>query len=84
MEYNKIILNTDGVNVEIEVIEQKIIDDTVYLLVADNNEEDYYDNCFSLKDISNIDDKEAVYEELTDESEIYKFYELFTNILSED
>ena len=52
--------------------------------MPDNNEEDDYDNCFSLKEISNIDDKEAFYEKITDESEINKVYELLTNILSEE
>lgn len=84
MEDNKIVLNTDGVSVEVEVIEQTVIDGTVYLLVANSSEEDDYDNCFLLKDVSNLDDNEAVYEELTDELEINKVYDVFKNILSED
>ena len=83
---NKIILNTDGVEIEVEVIEQTVINGTSYLLVANHSDENIEDedNCYILKDISKNDDSDAVYEEVVDENELNDVFNAFNNILEDD
>ena len=74
---NTIIFDIDGEKIEAEVLEQTVVENTTYLLVSKKDSQD--DNCYILKDISSIDDTESVFEEVEDDAERNKVYNIFMN-----
>lgn len=79
---NTIFFDIDGTKKEVEVLEQTVIDNTTYLLVCEKDIED--GDCYVLKDVSKLEDNEAIYEEIVDDSELQKVYGVFKNVLKDD
>lgn len=79
---NTILFDIDGTKKEVEVLEQTVIDNTTYLLVCEKDIED--GDCYVLKDVSKLEDTEAIYEEIVDDSELQKVYGVFKNVLKDD
>ncbi|MBD5520101.1 MAG: DUF1292 domain-containing protein [Lachnospiraceae bacterium] len=71
----------DGEQVEFYVLEQTRIGGLDYILVTDTEEDD--GEALILKDISNSDDAEALYEIVEDDKEIEAVAAVFGNMLED-
>ena len=74
MEEKIIFVDEDGNEIEMYVIEETRINNVNYLLVAE---------AYILKDISNDEDEEAVYEIVDDESEVDYIGRVFSELLED-
>lgn len=80
---DKIILTADdGTQAEFLVIEETRLGGNDYLLVADSDAEDA--ECLILKDTSNPEDPDAVYELVEDETELDAVSKVFEELLSDE
>ena len=80
---DKIILTADdGTQAEFLVIEETRLGGNDYLLVADSDDEDA--ECLILKDTSNPEDPDAVYELVEDETELDAVSKVFEELLSDE
>ena len=70
MEEKIIFVDEDGNEIEMYVIEETRINNVNYLLVTDDEGDSEEAEAYILKDISNDEDEEAVYEIVDDESEV--------------
>ena len=78
----KIIFNTfDDEKVEFEVIEQTMINGINYLLVCDADDEEETDAAI-LKEV-NINEKEVIYEDVVDETELKAVAKVFAELLDD-
>jgi hypothetical protein len=82
MEEKVIFVDEDGNKVEMYVIEETRINNVNYILVTDDSESEEAE-AYILKDISNDEDEEAVYELVDDESEIDYIGKIFSELLDE-
>lgn len=81
-EEKKITLTTDeGETVEFYVLEETRINSMNYLLVTDAADEDEEGECYILKDLSERDDAEALYEFVEDDNEIDYLFKIFSELL---
>lgn len=79
---NSIIFDIDGEKKEVEVLEQTVLDNITYVLVCEKDVED--GDCFVLKDVSNLEDAESIFEPIEDEQELKKVFGVFQNIIKDD
>ena len=82
MEEKIIFVDEDGNEIEMYVIEETRINNVNYLLVTDD-EGDSEEEAYILKDISNDEDEEAVYEIVDDESEVDYIGRVFSELLED-
>ena len=81
MEEKIIFVDEDGKEVEMYVIEETRINNVNYILVTDDEGDDEEATAYILKDISNEEDEEAVYEIVDDDSEIDYIGKIFSELL---
>ena len=82
-EEKKITLVTDdGEAVDLFVLEETRINGMNYLLVTDAAD-DEEGECYILKDLSESDDADALYEFVEDDNEIDYLYKIFSELLED-
>lgn len=83
-EEKKITLVTDdGGAVDFYVLEETRINGMSYLLVTDAADDDEEGECYILKDLSESDDADALYEFVEDDNEIDYLYKIFSELLED-
>ena len=83
MEEKIIFVDEDGNEIEMYVIEETRINNVNYLLVTDDERDSEEAEAYILKDISNDEDEEAVYEIVDDESEVDYIGRVFSELLED-
>ena len=83
MEERKITLVDDEQTIEFYVVEETKLNGTNYLLVSDAAEEDEEGDCYILKDMSEANDAEALYEFVEDEDELDGLMKIFEELLED-
>ena len=83
MEETIIFVDEDGNEIEMYVIEETRINNVNYLLVTDDEGDSEEAEAYILKDISNDEDEEAVYEIVDDESEVDYIGRVFSELLED-
>lgn len=83
MEEKIIFVDEDGNEIEMYVIEETRINNVNYLLVTDDKGDSEEAEAYILKDISNDEDEEAVYEIVDDESEVDYIGRVFSELLED-
>lgn len=83
MEEKIIFVDEDGNEIEMYVIEETRINNVNYLLVTDDEGDSEEAEAYILKDISNDEDEEAVYEIVDDESELDYIGRVFSELLED-
>ena len=82
MEERKITLVDDEQTLEFYVLEETKLNGSDYLLVTDAPE-DEDGECYILKDVSEAEDPEAVYEFVEDEKELDAVFSVFEKLLED-
>lgn len=82
MEKIKLTVPDTGEEVEFFVLEQTRINNTNYILVTENEEEEETD-AYILKDLSKDSDEEAVYEFVEDDNELDLVSDIFAELLDD-
>ena len=83
-EEKKITLVTDdGGAVDFYVLEETRINGMSYLLVTDAADDDEEGECYILKDLSESDDADALYEFVEDDNEIDYLFKIFSELLGD-
>ena len=83
-EEKKITLVTDdGGAVDFYVLEETRINGMSYLLVTDAADDDEDGECYILKDLSESDDADALYEFVEDDNEIDYLFKIFSELLED-
>lgn len=83
-EEKKITLVTDdGGAVDFYVLEETRINGMSYLLVTDAADDDEEGECYILKDLSESDDADALYEFVEDDNEIDYLLKIFSELLED-
>lgn len=81
-EEKRITLETDtGETVDFYVLEETRINSMSYLLVTDAADDDEEGECYILKDLSNQEDADALYEFVEDDNEIDYLFKIFSELL---
>ena len=83
MEEKIIFVDEDGNEIEMYVIEETRINNVNYLLVTDDEGDSEEAEAYILKDISNDEDEEAVYEIVDDESEVDYIGRVFSELIED-
>ncbi len=83
MEEKIIFLDDDGNEIEMAVIEETRINNVNYILVTDDENDEEEATAYILKDVSNDEDEEAVYEMVIDDSEIEYIGKIFSELLED-
>ena len=83
-EEKKITLVTDdGGAVDFYVLEETRINGMSYLLVTDAADDDEEGECYILKDLSESDGADALYEFVEDDNEIDYLFKIFSELLED-
>lgn len=83
-EEKKITLVTDdGGAVDFYVLEETRINGMSYLLVTDAADDDEEGECYILKDLSESDNADALYEFVEDDNEIDYLFKIFSELLED-
>lgn len=82
MEEKIIFMDDDNQEIEFYVIEETRINNVNYILVTDDNESDEA-TAYILKDVSNDEDEEAVYEMVEEDAEIDYIGRIFSELLED-
>ena len=83
-EEKKITLVTDdGGAVDFYVLEETRINGMSYLLVTDAADDDEEGECYILKDLSESDDADALYEFVEEDNEIDYLFKIFSELLED-
>ena len=83
-EEKKITLVTDdGGAVDFYVLAETRINGMSYLLVTDAADDDEEGECYILKDLSESDDADALYEFVEDDNEIDYLFKIFSELLED-
>ena len=83
-EEKKITLVTDdGGAVDFYVLEETRINGMSYLLVTDAADDDEEGECYILKDLSESDDADALYEFVEDDNEIDYLFNIYSELLED-
>ncbi|WP_313073107.1 DUF1292 domain-containing protein [Lacrimispora sp.] len=81
-EEKKITLTTEeGDCVDFYVLEETRISNMNYLLVTDAADDDEEGECYILKDLSELEESEALYEFVEDDNEIDYLFKIFSELL---
>jgi len=83
MEERKITLVDDEQTIEFYVLEETKLNGKNYLLVTDAEDDDEDGDCYILRDMSDADDAEALYEFVEDEEELEGLMEIFEELLDD-
>lgn len=82
MEENKIVICDDeGQDIELYVIEETKFNNMYYILAADSDGSD--GECYILKDVSSKESDEAVYEFVSDDSELNCLFDIFKELIGD-
>lgn len=81
MEEKIVFVDDDGNEIEMFVVEETRINNVNYILVTDDESDEA--TAYILKDISNDEDEEAVYEMVEDDSEIQYIGRIFSELLED-
>lgn len=81
MEEKIIFVDENGSEVEMFVVEETRINNVNYILVTDDEGDE--STAYILKDISNDEDEEAIYEMVEDDSEIEYIGRIFSELLED-
>ena len=76
-------IDEEGTEIEFFVIEQTRVNNTDYLLVTDSEEEAEEINAFIVKDLSEPEDEEALYEIVEDDDEFESVAKIFNELVGE-
>lgn len=82
MEEKIVFVDEEGNEVEMFVVEETRINNVNYILVAEDDESDEA-TAYILKDISNDEDEEAVYEMVEEDSELEYIGRIFSELLED-
>lgn len=82
MEEKIIFMDDDNQEIEFFVIEETRINNVNYILVTDDNESDEA-TAYILKDVSNDEDEEAIYEMVEEDAEIDYIGRIFSELLED-
>lgn len=81
-EEKKITLTTEeGDCVDFYVLEETRISNMNYLLVTDVADDDEEGECYILKDLSELEESDALYEFVEDDNEIDYLFKIFSELL---
>ena len=83
MEEKIVFIDEDGNEVEMYVVEETRINNVNYLLVTEDEGDEEEAEAYILKDISNEEDEEAVYEMVVEDSEIDYIGKVFSELLED-
>lgn len=83
MEERKITLVDDEQTIEFYVLEETKLNGKNYLLVTDAEDDDEDGDCYILRDMSDANDAEALYEFVEDEEELEGLMEIFEELLDD-
>ncbi len=83
MEEKKITLVDDDQTIELYVLEETKLNGRNYLLVTDAADDDEDADCYIMKDMSDEDAEEALYEFVEDESELDGLMKIFEELLDD-
>lgn len=81
MKNEKLIFTFEDEEVEFYVLEQTKVNGVSYILVADSEEDD--GECLIMKDLSEAEDTESVYEIVEDEVELEALLRIFEELLED-
>jgi len=81
MKNEKIIFTFDDEEVEFYVLEQTMVNGVSYILVADSEDDEA--ECLIMKDLSDTQDTESVYEIVEDEVELEALLKVFEELLED-
>lgn len=81
MKNEKLIFTFENEEVEFYVLEQTKVNGVSYILVADSEEDD--GECLIMKDLSEAEDTESVYEIVEDEVELEALLRIFEELLED-
>ena len=76
-------MTDDGGAVDFYVLEETRINGMSYLLVTDAADDDEEGECYILKDLSESDDADALYEFVEDDNEIDYLFKIFSELLED-
>jgi len=76
-------IDEEGTEQEFSVIEQTRVNNTNYLLVTDSGEDEEEINAFIVKDLSEPEDEEALYEIVEDEDEFEGVAKIFDELVGD-
>ena len=77
-----IIVDDEGNEIELYVLEETKINGSNYILTTDA-EEDEDGECYILKDVSRPEDSDAVYEFVEDDTEAENVFAIFTELMED-
>ena len=83
MEEKIVFIDEDGNEVEMYVVEETRINNVNYLLVTEDEGDEEEAEAYILKDVSNEEDEEAVYEMVVEDSEIDYIGKVFSELLDD-
>lgn len=83
MEEKKITLVDEEQTIELYVVEETKLNGINYLLVTDAEDDEEEGDCYILKDMSNAEDADALYEFVEDEEELEGLMKIFEELLDD-
>lgn len=83
MEERKITLVDDEQTIEFYVVEETRLNGKNYLLVTDAEDDEEEGDCYILRDMSDREDAEALYEFVEDEDELEGLMKIFAELLED-
>ena len=83
MEEKKITLVDEEQTIEFYVVEETRLNGINYLLVTDAEDDEEEGDCYILKDMSNAEDTDALYEFVEDEEELEGLMKIFEELLDD-
>ena len=81
MKGEKINFTFENETVDFYILEQTMVNGTSYILVADSEDDDA--ECLIMKDLSQAEDTESVYEIVEDEVELEALLKVFEELLED-
>lgn len=82
MEEEKIVMEMDdGSEIEFTVLEKTTLGGRDYILVTDADEDEEDGECYVMRDVSEPDAEEAIYESVEDEAELNAVFRIFEEML---
>ncbi len=73
----------DGERVDFTVLEETRIGGVNYLLVTDSGEDEEDGQCYILKDLSEAEDADAVYEFVENDAELDYLFDIFSELMED-
>lgn len=76
-------VDEEGTELEFSVIEQTRVNNTDYLLVTDSEDDEEEINAFIVKDLSEPEDEDALYEIVEDDDEFESVAKIFDELVGD-